>query len=573
MRPTPALTSLQAVARRADVAMDPGELGSARITRHSFARALTRHVAQQGWKVSRRLWEMDGLGRGVAIYRVDMGTVVVEQIAFSQVISEEMRTDRVIAQAWDVTGALVDGEISNDHRALLERHVTKQEDGRADERTFIWGRANRSQRFFDYVVDCLASGLQPRAEEVSDAAYILRSTAFYGNGKWGLRDFDGIPSGHPLSVPYRAQMLSAWLLREFSADLAEHCARAKSPDAVPLHNAWRQFLGLGNATGLGMVPYPIRHPQVLDAWVALRELPLAHALTQAWSPSSRQWATTCDLLEQAQRYFSQKKSFTTDPYPTGQEIAEGMSDVIATAREYQREGTMKGSAVNNPSAEIHRWAQAQSREVRQVVDSVLVEIESSLDDEMEKLLHCVDRTSLDPTMTLDVVRTLAEEQYSWAFDFDFQRSDQTRNFWFYSRNNQEPRRGVRGKDKGLITEHPVGIASDVVSLMKDVRSNSSHLTVGEFLGDHPKHWGIVERLQSVAAFPYSEARINPLAEDFLPLDLQRFQLAVYGMENFNPQSTDWLRVTLFGGAPTVADIEAGHNGDGWLFVPRPESVE
>jgi len=250
-----------------------------------------------------------------------------------------------------------------------------------------------------------------------------------------------------------------------------------------------------------------------------------------------------------------------------------MSDIISTAREYQREGTMKGSPITNPSAEIHRWAQAQSREVRQVVDSVLVEIESTLDDEMEKLLHCVDRTSLDPTMTLDVLRTLAEEQYSWAFDFDFDRSDQTRNFWFYSQNNQEPRRGVRGKDRGLITEHPVGIASDVVSLMRDVRSSSSDLTVGEFLGSHPKHWGIVERLQSVAGFPYSEARINPLAEDFLPLDLQRFQLAVYGMENFNPQSTDWLRVTLFGGAPTVADIDAGHDGDGWLFVPRPESVE
>jgi len=121
MRNTPALTSLQSIARPADVAMDPGELGSARITRHSFARALTRHVAQQGWKVSRRLWEMDDLGRGVAIYRVDMGTVVVEQIAFSQVISEDMRTDRVIAQAWDVTGALVDGEIADDHRTPCDQ--------------------------------------------------------------------------------------------------------------------------------------------------------------------------------------------------------------------------------------------------------------------------------------------------------------------------------------------------------------------------------------------------------------------------------------------------------------------
>jgi hypothetical protein len=94
--------------------------------------------------------------------------------------------------------------------------------------------------------------------------------------------------------------------------------------------------------------------------------------------------------------------------------------------------------------------------------------------------------------------------------------------------------------------------------------------VGTFLLDNPQHWGIVERIQSVEGLPYTEARVNPLADDFLPLDLQRFQLALYGMENFNPQSTDWLRVTLFGGAPTVADVMAGVPVDDWLFVPRPE---
>jgi hypothetical protein len=226
LRPTEYLTTLQGDARGAEIAMDPGELGTSRQTRHSFSRSLIRHAASGNWRVSKRVWDLDPEGVGHAIYHVDMNGPVVELVVFSHVIAGDMRNDRVIAQDWDVTATLVEGTVSNEDLAFLFRHVTKQEDGRADHLSLIWGRANRSQRFFNYVVDCLASGSQPQSDSVSDAAYILRSTAFYGNGKWGLRDFDGIGADHPLGVPYRAQMLAAWLLREFSADLAEHCARS-----------------------------------------------------------------------------------------------------------------------------------------------------------------------------------------------------------------------------------------------------------------------------------------------------------------------------------------------------------
>ena len=41
------------------------------------------------------------------------------------------------------------------------------------------------------------------------------------------------------------------------------------------------------------------------------------------------------------------------------------------------------------------------------------------------------------------------------------------------------------------------------------------------------------------------------ATSYLPLQIQRFQLAMYGMDEFKPKSTDWLRVTLFQGAPRL----------------------
>lgn len=551
-------------------AMSPEELGTSRQTRHSFARSLVRTASNQGWKVSTRIWDLDAEGKGLAVYNVKMGNHSAELVIFSQVISEEMRTDRVIALDWDVTAALVHGEISDDGIEVLRSHVTQQEYGRADNLSLIWARANRSQRFFNYIVDQLAKGEQPKSSEVSDAAYILRSTAFYGNGKWGLRDFEGIEGDHPLGLPYRAQMLAAWLLREFSADLVEHCAQAKSAKASKLSSEWRRFLGLGNATGLGMVPYVIRHPQVLHAWVTLRELPLAHALTQAWGPKSPQTQKVVELLERASQYFSEKLSFSTDPYPTGPALAKGLHSIIQTAKNFQQTVELpNGSACLSQA--LHQLAEEESLELRQVVDSILVEIDDSLDLQVESQLLTHDRTKLDPAMDINELRSIIQNNYSWVERFNFEDPAETGKFWFYSRNKQEPRRGTRGKDPGLHTEHPVGIAREVNDLNKDL-ARSTDESVADFLIKHPKHWGIVERIQSTRHLQYAEAHVNPLSDNFLPLDLQRFQLACYGMENFNPQSTDWLRVTLFSGAPSCKEIGDLKKDDDWLFMPKPEGV-
>ena len=63
------------------------------------------------------------------------------------------------------------------------------------------------------------------------------------------------------------------MFRELGYDLAEHCARVKGADvAVTFGEDWRRYFGLGNATGLGLVPFAFKHPRVLHAWVALREL-------------------------------------------------------------------------------------------------------------------------------------------------------------------------------------------------------------------------------------------------------------------------------------------------------------
>lgn len=569
MRPTRTLRAAQEQARPAVLALDPADMGAARGTRHSFARSFLRTAAREQWTVSRHQFDIDLAGRGTAVYVVDAAGHRFTFVAFCAAIDEAERTDRVVANAWDVTAALVEGVVTADRLRSLRANVPRQEDGRADAGTLIWTRANRSSRFFEHVIDRLATGRQPDRDVVGDAAYLLRSTAFYGNGKWGLADFDWYAADHPLSLPYRAQMLTAWLLRELSYDLVEHCARERSTTAVVLDPAWRRYFGLGNATGLGMVPYVVNHPQVLDAWVALRELPLAHALGQENSPTSALVARTIALLARAVRYFAERDTLPSAPYLPGPDLAEQLTSVLELAQEYQRTGCVRGRGVTRFGRALHEAAADVGVQLRHVVDTVLVESHKELDDAVELLLRRDEDP--DPTLaqTTGTLLDRLDEDYAWVGQLQLDREDSRHYFWYSSQNNQEPRRGVRGVDDGVQVEQPLGVALAVRELQSDLSRRSRSETLAEFLLAHPWHRGAVERTQGLAGVLYGEAHVNPLAANFLPLDLQRYQLAVYGMENFSPMSTDWLRVTLFGGAPRADQVEDGLDDD-WLFSLKPD---
>ncbi len=571
-RPTERLDALQALARDGVAALNPADLGAARSTRHSFARSFLRLAARERWTVARELFELDGDGRGVAIYRVDYGMAdPVRLVAFPTVVDESQRTDRVIAETWDLTAALCRGPVDTLRLDALRQQVPAQEGGRADVGTLVWTRANRSVRFFDHVVDRLAAGLQPDPMVIGDGAYLMRSTAFYANGKWGLTDFEGYDESDPLAVPYRAQMLTAWLLRELSLDLAAHCAQRRGPDFVPLAPAWRRYFGLGNATGLGMVPYVINHPQVFDAWVAARELPLANALGATWSPDSNEAERIASLLDRAVHHFGERPQLSTEPYRSGPDLADLLAPIAARARNYVDGEGPSTDPKTTLARTLHDMASEADVEVRAVVDSILVEVDDTLDDELELLLRVDERAETNLTMQCGDLQATIDRAYAWIDQFDFDDPIESARFWFSSADSQEPRRGLRNVDPGESLEHAIDVARRVSDLADALGQVPKDRPIVEFLFDNPAMRWAVDRVLACGDLTYGEPHVNPLSERFLPLDLQRFQLAAYGMENFSPQSTDWLRVTLFAGAPRARDVAAGID-DEWCFAAKPEEA-
>jgi hypothetical protein len=118
----------------------------------------------------------------------------------------------------------------------------------------------------------------------------------------------------------------------------------------------------------------------------------------------------------------------------------------------------------------------------------------------------------------------------------------------------------------------VGVALMMAALAGGLRAVPADTPVWKFAIEHPQHTAALDRLSTVVGLRYGEPRVNACDRRFLPLDLQRLQLAVYGMENFSPQSTDWLRVTLFSGAPRADEVAAGLDDD-WMFAVKPDHPE
>ncbi len=114
-------------------------------------------------------------------------------VGFSNALNEDQRTDRVIANAWDAFFVLFDGEPVHDDLDRLMDSVPKQEAGRFEATELVVARANRSMRLFEHVCESLANGRQPDIRLISEIGYLMRTTAVYGNGKFG--------------VPYRLSLL------------------------------------------------------------------------------------------------------------------------------------------------------------------------------------------------------------------------------------------------------------------------------------------------------------------------------------------------------------------------------
>ncbi|MFY0692534.1 MAG: hypothetical protein JXR14_11510 [Paracoccaceae bacterium] len=516
-------------------------------TRLSFLRTLMRKLAADGAQVTRPVWEIDAQGFGHAVYAVDLGGFTYSLVAFSNDLPPDQRTDRVIAQAWDSTYVLYDGIPDAAEIARLKANAPLQEAGRFSDRELVLSRANKSVRLFAHVVEALRSGGQPDRTLIGDIGYLMRTTAVYGNGKFGIADRGVIAERPGLDGPFMAEMLTVWLIRGFTHDLVEHIGDA------PLDPDLKRHLGIGNSTGLGMAPFLVSHPDLLNNWMLVRETALAR-VRAIGRLDAAQIARIKELAERAGQHLAQWNV----PDPEHQDRIEKLRDEWAGLCP-ELDGLLDQ---DSPIDQLVRVSKVFSLDCQELVVSLVLEPFGDLVDGLACCMVGTDAGALDPSMDLATLRGLIAQQYDFALQYDFADQSETDQFWYVSAAKQEPRLGRRYEEPGAELESPLDIARQVQDLHRDLDGQSGALAT--FLCAFPQHRAAVRRVQLSATHPYAEIRDNLIGAGCKPIDMLRCKLAFFGAAKFDPKSDRWTRITLCQGAPLFDELDAAD--DWWLPV-------
>lgn len=530
-------------------------LGASFPTRLSFMRALVRRMSGEGWRFRRTKFGLDRSGYGECVWTIDMPSGPLSFLAFSTVLAPEDRTDRVIAEKWDASFALLDGEASSGDIERLARNVPRQEAGRCGPHDLVMSRANRSVRLFDYVVERLASGNQPDMRSLLEVGYLMRTTAVYGNGKFGLGDFPRVRTHPELDGPYRAEMLIVYLIRQFQFDLVEHIARVLGgASAVPLTDERRRALGIGNATGLGMAPFLIRHPILIHRWIGAREEALRRVRCVR-KADERTLDRYRALLDRAIAHAWQ--------WNVSDLRQQGRIDVLRRELAGLRPFT---PAAIRPWDSVHRAAESKSIETQELVAALLIELHPALVDDLADQMGTDEFERIDGRLTIAEARALIEDHYSWAMALDFSTEAARKYFWYYSEGKEEPRLGQRFTEPGAEREMRLGMALYIQELHRALQTERGEESVADFLLRRPEFRLAMRRLQTTARYPYAEIHDNTIGEGLLPIDLLRAKLAMFGASKFDPKSDLWTRITMYQGAPSIDELASPDADDWWLPV-------
>ena len=548
--------------------MTLSRLGSSFPSRLSFMRILIRRLIQERPKLKILSKDLDQVGHGTMVLSLSIANRPYSLIGYTQPLNPNERTDRVIATKWDASFCLFNGVPNKNQIRTLEKQVTTQESGRFDANVLTLSRANKSVRLFNHVLEQLASGQQPNSKKLLKTGYLMRTTAVYGNGKFGIADRSIILNQPGLEGPFQVEMLTVFLIREFTFLLVEHCAKKLGTGKeVKLANNLKRFLGIGNSTGLGMAPFLVNHPCLLHSWVMAKEIALARALSLITITEAQR--------EKFFQLFKRAKKHTSE-----WEVEDGfqMNRIMKTRTELlilEENITAPNLISPFPLQYVFDQTEKLSNETQELIVSILIELIPEQVDGLAQCLANPNEPKLIPEMSLFTLRNIIDTEYDWVSKIIFKKGKSDSLFWYTSQEKLEPRLGNRYEEPGSELEMPFNIRKYVNNLDRALKKyNKPKETVAKFLLNHPDLRYIVRRVQNTKRYPYSEIRDNLVDKNCRPIDLLRFKLAFFGASKFDPKSDRWTRITLFQGAPISSDLSANSQSpkpslDDWIFATLP----
>ncbi len=558
----------QTIAKRDPaLVMRLSRLGSFHQSRLSFMRILTRRMTRENWTFSRPVFEFDASGVGHAVYCAHTQDRSYSLVAFGHDLPPEERSDRVIATRWDSTFTLFDGVPDAADIERLRQNIPLQEAGRVSEKELSVSRANRSVRLWDHVVSRLAAGAQPEQAEVAKVGYLMRTTAVYGSGKLGAADREMIADRPECAAPFQIEMLSVFLTRAYVRDLVQHMADLKGgAAAVTLDPDIARSLGIGNSTGLGMAPFLINHPKLLNNWIAAREEAIA-IVRRVFSATEAEIATFQGLLDRS----ILSADIWHSEHPIQVEKLKQLRGDLSVLAAHVAGADLRGP---HPWDRLYTWAEgALGEEAQECLASLMLEPYGRLVDHLADQMSDEDRQGfrIDGAMRVAELRAVLERAYGWALAIDWSEKERCARAWYVSQEKLEPRLGERFEEPIAPYEQPLATGRDAADLYAALKAEDGDRNLAAFLLAHPGHRHSVRRAQIVDRAPYAEIRDNTIGSDLVPIDMLRCKLSFFGATHFDPRSDRWVRICMFGNAPYPEELQDSQ-GDDWSYPPLMEGV-
>ena len=548
---------MQVKLRNPNIVMKLSRLGSFHQSKLSFLRSFLKEF--KDWEYRRDLFDLDENGFGKIIYSFSKNRKTYSLLCFANRIKDLERSDRVIATKWDAAFTLYDGIPSKLDIDRLEKNVPKQEVGRLTYKELTLSRANKSVRIFEHVIESLSNGKQPDKDILSKVGYLYRTTAVYGSGKFGLADRFRIKNRKEICGPFRLEMMLVYLVRQFTFDQVNHISKNKNPKkAVELDKNICRNLGIGNSTGLGMAPFIVNHPTLLNNWILAREKALKSIREiKKVKKEDKKIFTNC-----INKSFKIIKSWNTDSDYQKKKIKELLLDLNTFFSFLENLNFEK----DYPFNDLYIWIEQNlKQECCEFLVSIMME---PYDELIEPLIYEMSSDeekyfNIPGDKKISDLRNILECNYSDILKIDFNEKESNQNFWFISKNKEEPRIANRYKEHGSELEQPLAIARDIKKLYERINVEKNSKSIGKFLVENNDLRHVVRRAFINEKFPYSEIQDNTIGSNIMPIDMLRLKLSFFGAIKFDPRSDKWIRICMFQGAPLPNELK--NFKDDWVY--------
>ena len=351
-----------------------------------------------------------------------------------------------------------------------------------------------------------------------------------------------------------------YLVRQFTFDQVNHVAKLKNPNkAVELDKEICRNLGIGNSTGLGMAPFIVNHPILLNNWILARETALKK-IREIQIVKSYDKDLFFSCLKKSIKNIT---SWNSDSEFQKNKIKQLLSDLNKFINFIENKFDFNQEYAFN---KIYLWIEANLKdECIEYIVSIMMEPYEQITNPLVKQMSSDEEKYFNiPTeRTIFDLREILEKKYENIIKIDFNERKNNKFFWFVSKNKEEPRLADRFIEEGHELEQPLAIARDIKKLYERITNEKNSKSIGNFLIENNDLRHVVRRAFIIEKFPYSEIQDNIIGSKLIPIDMLRLKLSFFGALKFDPRSDKWLRITMFQGAPLPNELK--NFNDQWIY--------